>query len=69
MTGVDRDLDAHAGTQRETVRDLAEGKADRYTLHDLDPVAGGILRRQQGEYRIRSPGPVSLPCRRWKNSG
>src|SRR6202048_5413823 len=51
VAGVDRDLDAHAGTQRETVRDLAEGEPNGYALHHLDPVAGGILRRQQREYR------------------
>src|SRR6267154_1800605 len=56
MTGIDRDLDAHAGAQREAVRDLAEGKANRYALHDLDPVAGSILRRQQGEDRSARRG-------------
>jgi hypothetical protein len=25
VTGIDRDLDAHAGTQREAVRDFGEG--------------------------------------------
>src|SRR5258705_4156105 len=51
VAGIDRDPDTHAGAQRDTVRGLAEGKANRYPLHHLDPVAGGILRRQQGEYR------------------
>src|SRR5258706_11644630 len=56
MAGIDRDLDAHPGTQRDAVREPAEGKANRYPLHDLDPVAGGILRRQQGEYRTARRG-------------
>src|SRR6202021_841223 len=51
MAGVDRDLDAHAGAQREAVRELFEGKPNRDALHHLDPVAGGILWRQQREYR------------------
>src|SRR6202166_4778484 len=51
MAGVDRDLDAHAGAQRKAVPNLTEGKPHRDALHHLDPVAGGILRWQQREYR------------------
>src|SRR3984893_2257198 len=51
MAGVDRDLDAHAGAQRKAVPNLAEGKPNRDALHHLDPVAGGILRRQQRNSR------------------
>src|SRR6202035_3651945 len=56
MAGVDRDLDAHAGAQRTTVPNLAEGKPHRDALHHLDPVAGGILRRKQREYRAAGGG-------------
>src|SRR3982074_3644559 len=56
MAGIDRDLDAHAGAQREIVQALIEGKANRYALHHLDPVARGILRRQQRKYRTARRG-------------
>src|SRR5258705_12052186 len=51
MAGIDRDFDTHAGAQRRMIRERIEGKANRYALHHLDPVAGGILRWQQGEHR------------------
>jgi hypothetical protein len=44
VAGIDRDLDAHAGAQHEMVQCLINGKTNRYALHHLDPVAGGILR-------------------------
>src|SRR6202021_1397998 len=56
MAGVDRYLDAHAGAQRKTVPNLAEGKPHWDALHHLDPVAGGILRWQQREYRAAGGG-------------
>src|ERR1700687_3129263 len=51
MAGVDRDLDAHAGAQRKTVPNLAEGKPHRDALHPLDAVAGAIWRGQPRKYR------------------
>src|SRR5258708_19152073 len=62
VAGIDRDLDAHAGAQRETVQCLIEGKANGYTLHDLDPTASGILRRQPGKYRTGCPGQRRYAC-------
>src|ERR1700692_4993983 len=56
MAGIDRDFDAHAGAQREIIRGMIEGKPNRDALHHLDPVAGGILRRQQREYRAAGGG-------------
>ena len=42
-------------------RDLVEGKTNRYALHDLDPIAGGILRRQQREDRTARRGQCRHP--------
>jgi hypothetical protein len=44
---VDLGLGAEAGA--EVRRALVEGQADGQALDDLDPVAGGVLGRQQGE--------------------
>ena len=61
MAGIDRDLDAHAGAQREMVQCLIKGKANRYALHHLDPIAGGVLRRQQREDRTARRGQCRHP--------
>jgi len=49
--GVDVDHHAHARAQQ--MRDIAfvEGDAHRHALHHLDPIAGGVLRRQDRELR------------------
>ena len=51
MAGVDVDDDAHAGAQQMRVLVLVEGDAQGHALHHLDPVAGGVLRRQDRELR------------------
>jgi hypothetical protein len=51
MLGVDLDRCAHARAQRRIVRPGGEQDADRHALHDLDPIAGRVLRRQDGEFR------------------
>src|ERR1700688_5191930 len=61
MAGMDRDFDAHAGAQREIIRGMIEGKPNRDALHHLDPGAGGILRRQQREYRDAGGGLTGRP--------
>src|SRR5438093_1076486 len=43
---VDLDGRAHAHAQRRIAFLADDGGADRDTLHDLDPVARGVLRRQ-----------------------
>ena len=53
MLGVDIDDDAHAGTERGSVRRLLEPEPDGKPLDDLDPIAGGILRWKQGEFGTR----------------
>src|SRR5690242_20055744 len=51
MAGVDLDDRAHADAQR-WIAFLARDRAtDRNALHDLHPVAGGVLRRQHSELR------------------
>ena len=40
-----------------------ERDAHRQALHDLDPVAGGVLRRQQRERRPGAGGEARRPCR------
>src|ERR1700731_2278482 len=56
VAGVDRDLGTHARAQREIVQGLIEGKADRYALHHLDPITGGILWRPSREHRTPRRG-------------
>ena len=51
VAGVDLDVDAHAGAQQARVLVLVEGDAHGHALHHLDPVAGGVLRRQDRELR------------------
>jgi hypothetical protein len=64
VAGLDRDPDAHAGAQHNPVRELAEGKANRYALHDLDPVAGGILRGNRANTDpLAGASVVTLPAR------
>ena len=53
MTGIDAQLDAHADTQLRFSRRIGDADPHRDPLHDLDPVAAGILRRQQGEFLRR----------------
>src|SRR5579871_287828 len=48
---VDLDRRAHAVAQRRVAGVPLQLDAHRDALHDLDPVAGGILRRQQRELR------------------
>ena len=50
VTGINIDLDAHAGSQRRhTGAARVDARAQRNALHDLYPVAAGVLRRQQLE--------------------
>jgi len=50
--GIDRDVHAQAGMQRDTVeRRVIELQPHRHALNHLDPIAGRILRRQQRELR------------------
>ncbi len=49
--GVDREIGAHAGAQVRGVLVGGEAEAQRHALHDLDPVAAGVLRRQDRELR------------------
>src|SRR6202022_5009854 len=52
MAGVDRGVGAHAGFQLLDVAVVAvEIDPHRHTLHHLDEVAGGVLRRQDRELR------------------
>src|SRR6188508_804068 len=51
--GVDAHLCAHAGAQGRTLARVLEREPHRDALHDLHPVAGGILRRQQRELGAR----------------
>jgi hypothetical protein len=50
LAGVDRDVGAHAGAQYVGAL-LVDPDPDRNALHDLDPVAGRVLRRKQGKFR------------------
>ena len=49
--GVDLDGGAHARAQPAQVLARLELDPQRHALHDLDPVAGGVLRREDGELR------------------
>src|SRR5262245_20704850 len=51
VAGIDLDRRAHADAQRRIALAAGHGDAHGDALHDLDPVAGGILRRQHGELR------------------
>src|SRR3954469_13166154 len=52
VAGVDGGIDAHAGLQLPHIFvGLVEIDPDRHTLHHLDEVAGGVLRRQDRELR------------------
>ena len=54
VPGVDIDLDAHPGAQwRAALVACVDAHAHRDALDDLDPVAAGVLRRQQ----LRTPAP------------
>src|SRR5579862_4718966 len=47
LTGIDSRINAQSRLQRQLRCGLIEGQFDRNPLCHLDPVAGGILRRQQ----------------------
>src|SRR5712672_862365 len=51
MPGVDIHLHAHADAQRWLAGCIIDEDAHRNALDDLDPVAAGILRRQQRKAR------------------
>src|SRR4051812_29280352 len=51
VAGVDLDGGAHADPERRIALAALHRRAHRDALHDLDPVAGGVLRRQHGELR------------------
>src|SRR6202171_808116 len=52
MAGVDRGIGAHAGLQLLYVLVMAvEIDSHRHALHHLDEVSGGVLRRQDREWR------------------
>ena len=52
--GVDRYIGAHAGAQFANVLIGFELNAQRHALHDLDPIAAGVLRRQDRKLRARA---------------
>src|SRR5258705_5676309 len=63
--GVDVDGDAHPDPQRRLTLGGVDPHADRNPLHYLDPVAGGVLRRQQREFgtaRRAEAGDGALPA-------
>src|SRR4051812_26275455 len=49
LPGVDRELGAHAGAERDAVGDVVEVNPHRHALHDLGEVAGGVVGREQAE--------------------
>ena len=63
MLGVDFDHDAHAGGQRQVGLARVDGEPHRQALHDLHPVARGVLRRQQREARAGAGAGALRPCR------
>ena len=68
-TGVDRDDGAHAGAQTLGVLVRREAEAQRHALDDLDPVAAGVLRRQDRELRAgarrdRANRPMPIAARK-----
>src|SRR4029079_16534230 len=46
LAGVDLDVSAHSGAQASQRRVGVELDPQRHALHHLDPVAAGVLRRQ-----------------------
>src|SRR5882757_2330895 len=54
MTGIDVDDDAHADPELRLPREIGEVHDHRDALHDLDPVAGRVLRREHREAGARS---------------
>ena len=53
MAGIDAELDAHADAQLRLAGRIGDADPHRNPLHHLDPVAAGVLRRQQREARRR----------------
>src|SRR5208337_756863 len=51
VAGVDLGFDTHAGAQRGIAVLVLDSDANRDALHHLHPVARGILRRQDREFR------------------
>src|ERR1700742_3575850 len=49
LAGIDSRVDAQSRLQGQLRRGLIEDQFDRNTLGHLDPVASGVLRRQQRE--------------------
>ena len=45
VAGVDADRSAHAGLEQRRFGAVGQLDADGHALHDLHPVAGGVLRR------------------------
>jgi hypothetical protein len=64
VAGIDVDLDAHPGAQRRQILVAGiEAHAHRHALHDLDPIAAGVLRRQQRELLRRGRADAfDTPC-------
>src|SRR6478752_8508992 len=56
VAGVDLDGRAHADSQRRRTFGALYRGAQRDALHDLDPVASRVLRRQHGELRAGRRG-------------
>ena len=54
VTGIDADLDAHAGSQRRQAGFAGiDAHAQWNALHDFDPVAARVLRRQELKFLRR----------------
>src|SRR5436305_1636887 len=53
VAGVDLDDGAHAHAQRGFARGVVDAHPHRDALHDLDPVAAGVLGGKQREARSR----------------
>src|SRR5580698_6297323 len=54
IAGVDPHCDADARVKRPARIDLVKLESYRQSLDDLDPIAGGVLGRQNREIRSRS---------------
>src|SRR3990167_6876704 len=53
LADMDGDVGTEAGDQR-SLRLAVDGNADRHALDHLDPIAGGVLRRENREFRTRA---------------
>lgn len=61
--GIDFDHHAQAGAELRAVAGVVDRQADGHALHHLDPVPGGVLRRQDAELRAGG-GPDAVDARR-----